>query len=138
MKIQNKDLLLCVLNCTPKELRKLKKLFKKLHKYNITVDEVITTARGQYITQTEPLTYGKLVKTSFYMLYGLLLAYFYGRAKNAKTDKELNMIELFIEKVSYSPNLKKLKFGNLLDDLPLDGDLSEDYDYFIYLLNQKP
>jgi hypothetical protein len=48
------------------------------------------------------------------------------------------MVELFIEKVSYSPNLEKLKFGNLLDDLPLDGDLSEDYDYFIYLLNQKP
>jgi len=138
MKIKNKDLLLGVLNCTPKELRKLKKLFKKLHKYNITVDEVITTARGQYITEMEPLTYGKLVKTSFYILYGLLIAYFHGRAKNAKTDKELNMVELFIEKVSYSPNLEKLKFGNLLDDLPLDGDLSEDYDYFIYLLNQKP
>jgi hypothetical protein len=138
MKIQNKDLLLGVLTCTPKELRKLKKLFKKLHKYNITLDEVITTAREQYITEMEPLTYGKLVKTSFYMLHGLLIDYFYGRATTAKTDKELNMVDLFIKKVSYSPNLKKLKFGNLLDDLPLDGDLSEDYDYFIYLLNQKP
>jgi hypothetical protein len=138
MKIQNKDLLLGVLNCTPKELRKLKKLFKKLHKYNITLDEVITTAREQYITEMEPLTYGKLVKTSFYILYGLLIDYFYGRATTAKTDKELNMVDLFIKKVSFSPNLKKLKFGNLLDDLPLDGDLSEDYDYFIYLLNQKP
>ncbi len=138
MKIQNKDLLLGVLTCTPKELRKLKKLFKKLHKYNITLDEVITTAREQYITEMEPLTYGKLVKTSFYILYGLLIDYFYGRATTAKTDKELNMVDLFIKKVSFSPNLKKLKFGNLLDDLPLDGDLSEDYDYFIYLLNQKP
>ena len=135
--MKNKKLLLAVLNCEPNELKKLKKLFKKLNKYSITLDEIIDSTRQMYRDKEEPLTYEKLVKSSFYIFQGFLTAYFHGRAQNSNSGKELAKVKLFIESVDCVPDTKRLCFGNILDQLPLKGNLSEDYFYFIHLFKTK-
>jgi len=133
MKVTDEEILVKLLECTPKQLKKLRRLFKQVGKYDISVSEIITTVKGEYVNPPAEITYEHVCKTTLYVFRGMLIAYFYGRARQ---DDNQKIIE-YIRENPVHLNLKKLKFKGYLDNLPLDGNLKEDYLYLIYNLNQS-
>jgi len=133
MKVTNEEILVNLLECTPKQLKKLRRLFKQVGKYDITVSEIITTVKGEYINPPAEITYEHICKTTLYVFRDMLIAYFYGRAVLDDNEK----IVEYIRENPVHLNLKKLKFKGYLDNIPLDGNLKEDYLYLIYNLNQS-
>jgi len=133
MKVTNEEILVKLLECTPKQLKKLRRLFKQVGKYNITVSEIITTVKGEYINPPAEITYEHICKTTLYVFRDMLIAYFHGHARQ---DDNQKIIE-YIRENPVHLNLKKLKFKGYLDNLPLEGNLKEDYLFLIYNLNQS-
>lgn len=133
MKVTNEEILVKLLECTPKQLKKLRRLFKQVGKYDITVSEIITTVKDEYINPPAEITYEHICKTTLYVFRDMLIAYFYGRARQ---DDNQKIIE-YIRENPVHLNLKKLKFKGYLDNLPLEGNLKEDYLFLIYNLNQS-
>jgi len=133
MKVTNEEILVKLLECTPKQLKKLRRLFKQVGRYDITVSEIITTVKGEYINPPAEITYEHICKTTLYVFRDMLIAYFYGRAVQDDNEK----IVEYIRENHVKLNLKKLKFKGYLDNIPLDGNLKEDYLYLIYNLNQS-
>lgn len=133
MKVTNEEILVKLLECTPKQLKKLRRLFKQVGKYDITVSEIITTVKGEYINPPAEITYEHICKTTLYVFRDMLIAYFHGRAIQDDNQKIMD----YIRENPVHLNLKKLKFKGYLDNLPLEGNLKEDYLFFIYNLNQS-
>ena len=133
MKVSDEEILVELLECTPKQLKKLRRLFKQVGKYNISVSEIITTVKDEYVNPPAEITYEHICKTTLYVFRDMLVDYFNAHAMQ---DDNQKIIEYIRETPVYL-NLKKLKFKGYLDNLPLDGNLKEDYLYLIYNLNQS-
>lgn len=133
MKVSDEEILVELLECTPKQLKKLRRLFKQVGKYNISVSEIITTVKGEYVNPPAEMTYEHICKTTLYVFRDMLVAYFNARAMQ---DDNQKIVE-YIRETPVHLNLKKLKFKGYLDNLPLDGNWKEDYLYLIYHLNQN-
>ena len=92
MKVTDEEILVELLECTPKQLKKLRRLFKQVGKYNISVSQIITTVKGEYVNPPAEITYEHICKTTLYVFRGMLVDYFNARAMQDDNQKIIEHI----------------------------------------------